>query len=149
MTMAYEHRYRRRVQFAETDMAGIVHFSCYFRYAEEAEHDFYLSLGVSVHSRHQGVAFGLPRLGARLEYLRPLYCEDCIEVHLWVHRKGRSSVVYQLEILKAGEQVARGEIAVASCRTHADGRVEPIPLPSELAQGLEVAPYPPLEFRRG
>ena len=122
--MPYEHRYLRRVQFADTDMAGIVHFSWYFRYAEEAEHDFYLSLGASVHSRRDGVALGLPRLSARMEFLRPLYCEDTVEVHIWVRRKGARSIVYQLELLKAGERVAQGEVAVASCHTHADGRVE-------------------------
>ena len=33
-----DHRLRRRVHFYETDMAGFVHFSCFFRYMEEAEH---------------------------------------------------------------------------------------------------------------
>jgi len=146
--MVYEHRYRRRVQFADTDMAGIVHFSWYFRYAEEAEHDFYISLGASVHSRKDGLAFGLPRLGARMEFLRPLACEDTVEVHLWVRRKGVRSIVYQLEILKDGERVAKGEMAVGSCITHPDGRVESVPLPPELAGKIEEAPYPPLEFRR-
>ena len=32
-----EYRHKRRVQFYETDAAGIVHFSWYFRYMEEAE----------------------------------------------------------------------------------------------------------------
>ena len=36
-------RYRRRVQFAETDLAGIAHFACFFRYMEEAEHALWLA----------------------------------------------------------------------------------------------------------
>ena len=32
---------QRRVELADTDMAGIVHFSAYFRYAETAEHEFF------------------------------------------------------------------------------------------------------------
>ena len=43
-----EFRYRRRVQFAETDMAGIVHFSWYFRYMEEAEHALWRAAGLSI-----------------------------------------------------------------------------------------------------
>ena len=36
------------VQFSETDMAGIVHFSNFFRWMEEVEHAYFRSLGLSV-----------------------------------------------------------------------------------------------------
>ena len=36
--MAYEFRLVRQVEFSETDMAGIVHYSNFFRYMEAAEH---------------------------------------------------------------------------------------------------------------
>ena len=35
--MTYEFHNQHRVEFAETDMAGIVHFSNFFRYMEMAE----------------------------------------------------------------------------------------------------------------
>lgn len=145
--MAHEHRYERRVQFADTDMAGLVHFSWYYRYAEEAEHDFYRKLGFSVHSRGEGHWLGLPRLAARMEFLRPLRCDDKVEVHIWVRRKGPRSIVYQLRMQKGDETVAQGEMAVVSCRTYPDGRVEAVPLPEHLAREIAEAPYPPLEFR--
>jgi len=37
---------RRRVEFCERGMMGIVHFSNFFRYAEAAEPAFYRSLEV-------------------------------------------------------------------------------------------------------
>ena len=40
-----EFTYRRRVQFYETDLAGIVHFSWYPRYMEEAEHAMWRDAG--------------------------------------------------------------------------------------------------------
>ena len=46
--MAFEFKLTHRVAFAETDMAGIVHFSNFFRYMENTEHAFYRSLGWSV-----------------------------------------------------------------------------------------------------
>jgi acyl-CoA thioester hydrolase len=39
--MPCEFRITRRVEFSETDMAGIVHFSNFFRYMETAEHAFF------------------------------------------------------------------------------------------------------------
>ena len=46
--MPSEFTVRRRVEFSETDMAGIVHYSNFFRYMETVEHAFYRSLGFSV-----------------------------------------------------------------------------------------------------
>ena len=38
----------RRVNFYETDCAGIVHFSWFFRYLEEAEHARWRAAGLSI-----------------------------------------------------------------------------------------------------
>ncbi|HCE02754.1 MAG TPA: acyl-CoA thioesterase, partial [Acidobacteria bacterium] len=43
-----EFRLTRRVQFYETDSAGIVHFSVFFRYMEEAEHAMWRAAGLSI-----------------------------------------------------------------------------------------------------
>ena len=43
--MAHAFTMQRRVEFAETDMAGILHFSNYFRFMESVEHAFFRSLG--------------------------------------------------------------------------------------------------------
>ena len=45
--MAYEYTTTKKIEFSETDMAGLVHFSNYFRYMEVAERDFFESLGLS------------------------------------------------------------------------------------------------------
>ena len=72
--MAYEFKKMRRVEFADTDMAGILHFANYVRYVEEAEHDFVRSLGASVYPQGEEgdhpVVF--PRLSLRFEYFRPV-----------------------------------------------------------------------------
>ena len=53
--MVSEYRLRRRVQFYETDAAGIVHFSWFFRYMEEAEHALWREAGLSIaHMRSPG-----------------------------------------------------------------------------------------------
>lgn len=52
----------RRVEFADTDMAGIIHFANYYRYMEEAEHAFFRSLGLRImQSQPDGSVIGWPR----------------------------------------------------------------------------------------
>ena len=59
--MSEPFRVTRRVEFGDTDMAGIVHFSNFFRYMESAETAFLRARGLSVAWRDGGVRYGFPR----------------------------------------------------------------------------------------
>ncbi|MCH2373329.1 MAG: acyl-CoA thioesterase [Planctomycetes bacterium] len=144
--MAYEYRYRRRVEFADTDMAGIVHFARLLCFAEEAEHEFLRSLGLSVHHQSNGQMFGFPRLATRFEFLRPLKFEDEVEIHLWVRHKREKTLTYQFRFAKNGDAIAQGEITVICCRVKDGGKVKSVPLPPSYADQIEEAPHAPLEF---
>jgi YbgC/YbaW family acyl-CoA thioester hydrolase len=76
--MAYEFKITRRVEFSETDMAGIMHYSNYFRFMETAEHQFYRSLGFSVVLAQHNPPLGFPRVHAECDYKRPLRFEDTV-----------------------------------------------------------------------
>ena len=82
--MAYEFHCRQRVEFADTDMAGIVHFSNFFRYMERAEHEFLRSLGLSVHAVNGDDLVSWPRVSAECKFRAPLSFEDELDVHLLV-----------------------------------------------------------------
>ena len=61
--MSYEFQITRRVEFSETDLAGIMHFSNFFRFMESAEHAFWRSLGFSVTGSRNGVELCLRLYG--------------------------------------------------------------------------------------
>ena len=60
-------------------MAGIVHFSNFFRYMESAEHAFFRSFGHSVTLNEMDEMMGLPRVQASCDYRHPLRFEDEME----------------------------------------------------------------------
>src|SRR5471032_2895582 len=115
--MASEFKISRQVEFSETDMAGVVHFSNFFRYMEFAEHAFLRSLGLTVHTRNTDPVMGWPRVNVNCEYLRPLHFEEDVEIHLKVQKKSEKAVTYQCEFRKAGEPklCARGTMTVVCC----------------------------------
>lgn len=150
--MAFELRLQRRVEFCETDAAGIVHFSNFFRYFEQAEHALLRSVGLGVHFRVEQGDLGFPRLSVRCEFLRPARFEDLLEIHVWVARMGRTSVTYNATAELRGERLAQAETTAVACLYHQvkDGVPQPlqaIALPEEFRRRLEAAPYPPLAFR--
>lgn len=143
--MAHEYKLRKIVEFAETDTAGIVHFSNYFRYMEMTEHAFFRSLGLSIHPRDPKSTIGWPRIDARCEFLGPLRFEDEIEVHLQIRKKSKRSLVYQFNIRKiSGDKnkaVARGSIAVVCvARDPLSGDMKAAEIPEEISSKLAVAP---------
>ena len=132
--MAVEHRYQRRVQFHETDLAGIVHFSWYFKYMEEAEHALWRSVGMSiVPPKHD---WGLPRVNATCDYKAPLKFEDEFEVHVRVDAIGRRSLRYAFTIRRGTEVMATGMMTSAAVTRDGDGRVRSIEVPESVREKL-------------
>jgi acyl-CoA thioester hydrolase len=135
--MSFPFRTRRRVEFADTDMAGIVHFSNFFRFMESAEVDLLHSLGLSVRLEWEGVQLGFPRVSAACDFLRPVTFEDVLEVLVRVDKVGRKSITYAFEFLKGGEPVARGKVTTVCCRVLPDRSLESVEIPASLRRRLE------------
>jgi YbgC/YbaW family acyl-CoA thioester hydrolase len=129
-----EFRYRRVVQFAETDLAGIVHFSTMFRYMEEAEHAMWRSVGLTIAER--GGDFGWPRLSAAMEFRSPLRFEDEVEVIVRIARMTRRTIDYEF-VLRAGATLAAtGTISCICARKQADGSMRATEIPADIADKL-------------
>ena len=114
--MPAEFKLMRKVEFSETDMAGIVHFANFFRYAEAAEHEFFRSLGFSIVTDLDGEHYGWPRVHASCDYVSPLRFEDEFEIHLTVTETKPKSLSYSFVITRI-QPAPRVEVAHGSMKT--------------------------------
>jgi YbgC/YbaW family acyl-CoA thioester hydrolase len=133
-----EHRLQRRVQFRETDAAGIVHFSVFFNYMEEAEHALWRAAGLSI--APAGSEVGWPRVGASFEYHRPLRFEDEFEAHIRILAMETSRIRYRCVLSRGEERIATGELTIVCVRHRPSEPMRPIPIPDEVAARLQPAP---------
>ena len=138
--MHTEYQTKRKIEFADTDMAGIVHFTRFFVFMESAEHEFLRSLGTSVATEWGGNKIGWPRLAASCEYLSPLRFEDEVDIHLRVSKKGTKSLTYQFRFTHQGTDVARGEITTVCCITNPGEKLRAIPIPDFIADQIHPPP---------
>ena len=142
--MAYEFKIVRSVEFYETDMAGIVHYSNFFRYMETAEHGFFRSLGFSIATDKTIPSIGWPRVHAECDYLQPLRFEDEVEIHLLVSEMKSKALSYVLRFRKLNAspslEVARGKLTVVCVTREADGKMKATPIPKSVADSIQVAP---------
>jgi acyl-CoA thioester hydrolase len=129
-----EFRYQRRVQFAETDLAGIVHFSWYFRYMEEAEHALWRSLGLKI--APDGETVGYPRVAASCDFKAPLKFEDEFEVHVRVEAVGRRSLQYGFTLRRGDTMLATGSMTSVCVEKYPGAPVRSIELPSVVVARL-------------
>ncbi len=135
MTFSTTHR----VQFHETDMAGIVHFSNFYRYMEEAEHAYLRSLGLSVSmTRPDGTVMGWPRVRASCVFEAPAYFEEVIEIRLTVSRMGVKSLTYDVEFYRDDTRLAHGVLKTACCLIAHGEPLKSIEIPAEIAAKFAV-----------
>ena len=131
---------RRRIEFSDTDLAGVVHFSRYFIFMETAEDAFLRSLGSGFTFTHEGRPGGWPKVAVSCDYLSPLHYGDEVEIHLQVVKLTRSTITYSLLMRRGDIVIARGQTTSVCCVHDADGRLTPIPIPDALAGRIVVAP---------
>jgi len=131
-----EYRYHRRVQFAETDMAGVVHFANFLRYMEEAEHALWREAGLSIVP--PGSEIGFPRVAASVEFHAPLYFEDEFEVHIRVAAISRRSIRYVSTIMRGDTKIASGTVT-AVCVRNSPRPMRAIDLPGDIAGRFAVS----------
>ena len=98
--MTTEFSITRRVEFSETDLAGIMHFTNFYRWMEICEHEFLRSLGLSVDMEDENGRFGWPRVKTSCRFKRPLRFEEQVEVKLIITEIRDRSVAYAFPILE-------------------------------------------------
>lgn len=129
----------RRVEFRDTDAAGIVHFSAFFPMMETAEHELLRSLGIPVLPRDegQGPAVTWPRVAAECHYTAAARFEDELRIEVRVGRIGTSSVRYEFSFTRDGEPIAHGALTAVCCTLRPGGGLAKVPIPESIRQRLE------------
>jgi YbgC/YbaW family acyl-CoA thioester hydrolase len=128
-------RLSRRVLFSETDVAGLVHFSNFFRYFEDAEHALWRTVGLSIHPEQSTI--GWPRVMASCEFFRPLKFEQEFEIALRIVEMTRRTIRYEGTITRDGERIAAGAWKIACVDRLPGGSIKSAEIPADVAERLK------------
>jgi acyl-CoA thioester hydrolase len=135
----------RTVEFAETDMAGVMHFANYFYWMEACEAAFYRSLALPIIAFVPGNVVGWPRAAVGCEYKAPLRFNDVVEVKLLVKEIRTKAVIFVFQFRKMQDGkplpslVAQGEVVAVCVTAGADGAFVAQPIPAEVRVNFTVA----------
>jgi YbgC/YbaW family acyl-CoA thioester hydrolase len=130
-------RYGRTVFFYETDLAGVVHFSCYFRYMEEAEHALWRAAGLTVD--RAGADIGYPRVSATFDYKSPLFFEDAFTIVARVHAVSKRTIKYSFVFTRGETAIGVGWLTTACAVRDETGAMRAVEVPSGVVASLRAA----------
>jgi len=118
--MHAEVRLVRTVEFSETDLAGIVHFTHYLKWMEAAEAAFFAARGASLVTDAVETLQGWPRVEVAAAYHAPLRFREQVEIHLELKEARASALRWQatFRVLDPASGSPRPEpVATASMTT--------------------------------
>jgi acyl-CoA thioester hydrolase len=127
-------RYTRQVKFYETDLAGVVHFSNYFRYMEEAEHALWRAAGLTVD--RAGADVGWPRVNAAFDYKSPLFFEDELTIVVRVSDVTKRTIRFALAFSRQGTAIGSGTLTIACATRQDNGAMRATEIPADVVPRL-------------
>lgn len=126
----------RRVEFRDTDTAGIAHFSSLIVYMEQAEHDLFRSLGLSVfpppvfltlktgdepcQSGKDTLPVTWPRVHISMDFLGPARFEDVLTIQVEISRLGATSLAFEHQISGPNGDIAKGTSISVCCQIESE-----------------------------
>ena len=130
----------RRVEFSDTDTAGLIHFTCLYRFMEQAEHEWFRSLGLKVFDEQSdGTVVSWPRVSAACDFHAPAHFEDQLTIRVSLGRLGRRSLALESRFWRDETPIASGAMKSVCCRI-ADGQpIESIDVPEAIAAAINTA----------
>ena len=143
--MPFEHTSTRRIEFSETDMAGLVHFSNFFKYMETAERDFFEAAGLDLINTKPGEVVGWPRARAECKFSAPLRFGETIDIHLAVKSMKDRSIDYQFRIFRRNPdgtrtQAGKGHMTTILTELSDAGTLRSIELTEDVRSKISEAP---------
>ena len=128
---------KRRVEFCETDAAGIAHFASYLCYMEQAEHDFLRSLGLSVcEPQGDGWHLSWPRVHVECDFQGSAKFEDVLDITVCVSRLGQKSVTYEFNFMRGVQTIAKGRVIAVCCNVKPGLPLLSMPIPQKYSELL-------------
>lgn len=123
-------RWRGRLDWADTDAAGIAHWTAVFRLVERAETALFTALG---HPEVFGIA---PRTAVGVRYRSPLRFNEEVEVDLAVTKAGATTIEYTFVVRGPEETAAEGTLS--ACVVDPE-TMRTVPMPAALRDLLRSA----------
>lgn len=108
------HRFRLRVYYEDTDLAGIVYYANYLKFIERARTEWVRDLGIDQTAlrRYQGIVFAVRRVAA--DFLLPARFDDELTVETALIRITGARIELSQTVLRGQESLFLSSVTLAA-----------------------------------
>jgi acyl-CoA thioester hydrolase len=124
-----------RIIYGDTDQMGVVYYANYLRFFEAARNEWLRAKGARWREIEATHAIYLPVAEAKVNYKRPAFYDDVIEIETRLAELGRASLRFDYRILRGSDLLALGHTIHACVSREGDIREFPEPLFEKLRTG--------------
>lgn len=97
-----------RVNWGDTDKAGIVYYPNFFKWFDIAGHQFFRECGLAPAYLEKEYNIIVPLLDAQCTFKKPLLYDDVITIHTAVEEVNNKTIKLNHEIVRGDTKVAQG-----------------------------------------
>ncbi|KKB36645.1 acyl-CoA thioesterase [Bacillus thermotolerans] len=128
--------FQARVNFGDTDAAGIVYYPNYFKWFDIAGHQFFRSIGLAPASLMKEQNIILPLLDVRCTFERPLYYDDVITIRTTAAEVNNKTIKLIHEVYRGDVRTGHG-YELRGWVKEEEGSISAVPIPDEVRAILE------------
>jgi acyl-CoA thioester hydrolase len=121
-----------RVHWVDTDVAGVMHFSNFFRYFEACEQEFYRSISLPLTEIRDRYGVMLPRVEAHCQYKAACRFDENIDVSIRVREVAEKTITYDFEMSRKSDGKVAAEGYVKCIAINKEWKA--VPLPQDVAK---------------
>ncbi len=128
-----------RVYYEDTDAGGVVYYANYLKFMERARTEWLRSLGFEQDELREAAGIIFVVRHVDIDFHAPARFNDQLQIHCRMLQRGRVSLTFQQQILRAGDRRPLCAAAVKiACLDVASFRPRPIPksMLQELSDGI-------------
>jgi len=125
-----------RAAFADTDAAGIVHFTTVLFWVEATEEALFRELKLPFFVQEEERVKGFPRVRIECDYKFPVYREEVVTIALQPQELGDKKLVWGFKATVQGREVAAGALTTVYAHRTGTGAMAAALIPLPTLSGL-------------
>jgi YbgC/YbaW family acyl-CoA thioester hydrolase len=121
-----------RVHWVDTDVAGVMHFTNYFRYFEACEEEFYRSIFNDIAAKF-GITF--PRVEAHCNFRAACRFNDSFDVIMQLKELAEKTITWDFKAILQSDGKLAADGSIKCIAVNSEWKA--VPLPLELAKVIQ------------
>jgi acyl-CoA thioester hydrolase len=131
-----KNEFQVRINWGDTDKAGIVWYPNYFKWFDMAGHQFFRSIGLSPLKLEEEKNIILPLLDAGCTFEKPLYYDNIITIRTTIDEINRKTIRLKHEVFRGDTRSGYG-YEIRGWVKKVDGKISAVLIPEEVKDILK------------